>query len=91
MLQFQDSDRDEISDYFKNRGMSAGGGTQGRRGVDTPTRILGKSNEFLPHESIELPKKNANDPGVVTPRKEYNQLKEKLEELYEQQQQNKLH
>jgi hypothetical protein len=50
VLQFKDSERDEVIEYFKKRG------SKNLKRVDTPTRLLNHSNEFLPMESIELPK-----------------------------------
>lgn len=73
VLQFDDSDREEVMEYFRKRALPVS-----IRPIDTPTRILGNSNEFLPRESIELPRKNAADPGILTPRKELRHLKEKL-------------
>ena len=74
MLQFQDSLRDSVKDYFF-------GGSGGKGGVDTPTRLLAASNEFLPHESVELPVKKGKEHELLTPRKEYRLLKDKLELL----------
>ena len=41
MIQFKDSDRESVLSYFREQGVSAAQ-------IDTPTRILNKSNDFLP-------------------------------------------
>lgn len=66
MLEFQDSDRQSVIDYLQSA----------LKIVDTPTRLLNNSNAFLPINSIEVAK-----PKVLTPRKEYKILKEKLQLL----------
>jgi hypothetical protein len=71
MLQFQDSDRDSVIQYFQPRGKSI-------KPVDTPTRLLNHSNDFLPIESIDLPSQTNPKDEVVTPRKELRELKAKL-------------
>lgn len=43
MLNFKDSDRESVISYFE-RGNNMQKGVQ----LDTPTRILNKSNDFLP-------------------------------------------
>lgn len=60
--------------YFKNRVRSTG------KLVDTPTRLLNNSNQFLPTDSIEIPIKigNNKDNELLTPRKEFKILKDKL-------------
>jgi len=40
---FRDSDRESVVSYFNKNG-----GVSQTRGLDTPTRILSHSNEFLP-------------------------------------------
>lgn len=71
MLQFQDSDRESVIGYFQRRGKSI-------KPVDTPTRLLNNSNDFLPIESIDLPVLNNPKDEVITPRKELRDLKAKL-------------
>jgi hypothetical protein len=71
MLQFQDSDRDSVIKYFQPRGKSI-------KPVDTPTRLLNHSNDFLPIESIDLPTQTNPKDEVVTPRRELKELKAKL-------------
>lgn len=51
MLQFKDSARDSVISYLKNPGEL----------VDTPTRILNNSNDFLPLKSMELALKTGKD------------------------------
>ena len=51
MLQFKDSARDSVISYLKNPGKL----------VDTPTRILNNSNDFLPLKSMELALKTGKD------------------------------
>ena len=46
MLQFTDSERESVLGYLEGNDM--------RRRVDTPTRILNNSNEFLPVSSLEI-------------------------------------
>ena len=41
MLNFRDSDRESVLSYFINNGKH-------KNQMDTPTRILNKSNDFLP-------------------------------------------
>jgi len=60
-----------VVSYFKHRGKSI-------RPVDTPTRLLNHSNEFLPIDSIELPPATNPKDEVITPRKELRELKAKL-------------
>lgn len=45
----------------------------GLKVVNTPTRLLNNSNEFLPIASVEI-----NKTDILTPRKEFSILKEKL-------------
>ena len=52
MLQFKDSARDSVISYLKNY--------PGKL-VDTPTRILNNSNDFLPLKSMELALKTGKD------------------------------
>lgn len=72
MLQFKDSERDSVVGYFKNRGRSVG------KLVDTPTRLLNNSNDFLPLSSMELPVKQGKEQDLMTPRREFKVLKDKL-------------
>ena len=44
VLEFNDSVRDSMISYLEKRDLR----------VDTPTRLLNKSNDFLPLESIEV-------------------------------------
>ena len=66
VLEFQDSDRQSVLDYLQNTYAV----------VDTPTRLLNNSNSFLPISSIEISK-----PDLMTPHREYQILKEKLQLL----------
>lgn len=65
MLQYEDSLRESVREFLN--------------GVDTPTRLLAASNEFLPRESVELPVKRGKEHEMLTPRKEYKLLRDKLE------------
>ena len=62
MLEFNDSARDSLISYFEQK----------QRRVDTPTRLLNRSNDFLPLDSIEihLLPKNTNEEPILTPRRE---------------------
>ena len=71
MLQFQDSDRESVIGYFQRRGKSI-------RPVDTPTRLLNNSNDFLPIDSIDLPPQTNPKDEIITPRRELRELKAKL-------------
>ena len=53
------------------------------RRVDTPTKLLNNSNEFLPLEKIEvdLRPKNNNEEVLLTPRREMEELKQNLEKI----------
>ena len=74
MLQFKDSDRQSVDSYFKlMRGEN--------KLLDTPTRLLNMSNDFLPHESIEVHPRPGKEQELMTPRKEFKVLKEKLQTL----------
>ena len=75
MLQFKDSDRDEVIEYFRKRG------SKSLKRVDTPTRLLNNSNDFLPVESIDISKPQNQKDEVITPRKEMKILKQKVLEL----------
>jgi hypothetical protein len=65
--------------YFQPRGKSI-------KPVDTPTRLLNHSNDFLPIESIDLPTPTNPKDDVITPRRELKELKAKLQLLFENQQ-----
>lgn len=76
LLQFNDSVRESVIGYLEDRNLKR---------VDTPTRLLNNSNDFLPLESIEIdlqPKKTNEEP-ILTPRREFNGLKQKLEQMYD--------
>ena len=51
--------------------------------VDTPTKLLANSNEFLPLDKIEvdLKPRNNNEEVVMTPRREMRELKSNLEKI----------
>jgi hypothetical protein len=66
MLRFEDSHRESVIDYLQS----------GLKIVNTPTRLLNNSNEFLPIASLEI-----NKTDILTPRKEFSILKEKLQQL----------
>ena len=77
LLQFNDSVRESVIGYLEGRNLKR---------VDTPTRLLNNSNDFLPLESIsiDLQPKKTNEEPILTPRREFNGLKQKLEQIYEQ-------
>ena len=75
MLQFKDSDRDEVIEYFRKCG------SKSLKRVDTPTRLLNNSNDFLQVESIDISKHQNQKDEVITPRKEMKILKQKLLDL----------
>jgi hypothetical protein len=79
MLQFIDSVRDSVISYLEQDDPSS----KGMKRVDTPTRLLNNSNEFLPlaSYSIDLRPKNNNEDPILTPRREFNDLKQKLEKI----------
>jgi len=52
LLMFRDSDRDSVVSYFYKNGA-----VKESTGIDTPTRILNNSNEFLPIQFNEDIKK----------------------------------
>lgn len=62
MLEFNDSVRDSLLSYFEQK----------QKRVDTPTRLLNRSNDFLPLDSIEINMvpKNTNEELILTPRRE---------------------
>lgn len=62
MLEFNDSVRDSLLSYFEQK----------QKRVDTPTRLLNRSNDFLPLDSIEINMipKNTNEEPILTPRRE---------------------
>lgn len=60
VLMFRDSERDSVVSYFKNHGALK------TTGLDTPTRILNNSNEFLPikySEALEKATREIRSPG----------------------------
>ena len=63
MLQFKDSERDEVIDYLKKRSKSI-------KRVDTPTRLLNYSNDFLPIDDVEMPIMHNQKEEIITPRLE---------------------
>lgn len=61
VLMFRDSDRDSVVSYFYKNGA-----VKETLGLDTPTRILNNSNEFLPiqfNEDIKKAIKEIESPG----------------------------
>lgn len=61
VLMFRDSERDSVVSYFHKNGA-----VKETQGLDTPTRILNNSNEFLPiqfNEEIKKVIKEIESPG----------------------------
>ena len=91
MLQFMDSVRDSVVSYFNKNNLEV---MDEFAPLDTPTRILNNSNEFLPityqddlHNLSSQKSVSASMGGkkkkdeVITPRHEMKKQKEKLQEL----------
>jgi len=85
VLNFKDSDRDSVVSYFEKNGM-----LQPNKGLDTPTRILNNSNEFLPLSypdvkvalvNSPLSEKDSKSKSLVTQSMEFRKQKEKMQEL----------
>ena len=69
--------RESVLSYLKNR--------YPEKLVDTPTRIINASNDFLPVKSTDLALKTGKDQELLTPRREFKALKQKLKALVDKQ------
>jgi hypothetical protein len=83
VLQFKDSERESVSSYFRLKQKAAKGSHN--KLMDTPTRLLNMSNDFLPHTSFELQPRPGKEQELMTPRREFKILKDKLQTLVEKQ------
>lgn len=100
MLQFRDSVRDSVVSYFNKHNKNPTAVLDEFAPLDTPTRILNNSNEFLPITYTESltqlsqtmsvsashqPSHNKkNAEKQNTPRQEMRKQKERLQELIQQ-------